>query len=70
MVAEPGAAAVARRVAEEVHVRAAAAAEEAKAMTDKLEVELASLKQKTEQERTEDRLEEYFKAAGSLRKVK
>jgi hypothetical protein len=50
-------------VAEELHVRAVAAAEEAKEMTDKLEVELC-LKDKCEQERTEAVWKEYFEAAG------
>ena len=37
MVAEPGSAAVARRVTKECHGRAVAAAQEAKEMTEKLE---------------------------------
>ena len=67
MVAEPGSAAVARRVAEEVHGRAVAAAEEAKETTEKLEVKLQYLNEKAEQEKTEEAYKEYFEAAGYLR---
>ena len=58
---------VAKRVAEEIHRKAVAAAEEAKEAVEKLEEELAYMLEKAEQEKTETAWKDYFEGPGYLR---
>lgn len=57
---------VAKRVTEEIHLKAMAAAEEAKEAVEKLEEELAYMLEKAEQEKTETALKYYFEGARYL----
>jgi hypothetical protein len=58
---------VAKRVAEEIHRKAMAAAEEAKEAAEKLREELAYMLEKAEQENSEAAWKDYLEAAGYLR---